>query len=114
MDKKLFGIYKTRIEKLVENNFSDIYPAAIYLDAECAVSRDPVPFKDRLKLRYQPVTEGEVWGRSWESAWFHVSAVVPDAFAGKEVCLRINTGGESLLFDAKGAGAFSSGCSGCF
>ena len=102
MDKNLFGIFKKRIDKLVENNFSDVYPAAIYLDAECAVSRDPVPFKDRLKLHYQPVGEGEVWGRSWESAWFHVSATVPDSFAGKEVCLRINTGGESLLFDAKG------------
>ena len=102
MDKNLFDIFRTRVAKLAENNFADIYPESVYLDAECAVSRDPVPFKDRLKLHYYPVGEGEVWGRAWESAWFHVSAVVPESFAGKEICLRLNTGGELLLFDAKG------------
>ena len=102
MDKNLFDIFKSRIEKLVENNFVDIYPESVALAAECGVSREPVPFKDRQQLRYYPVGEGEVWGRAWESAWFHVSAVVPESFAGKEVCLRLNTGGELLLFDAKG------------
>ena len=102
MDKNLFRIFKDRVEKLAENNFADIYPDSVDLLAECAVSRDPVPFKDRLKLHYCPVGEGDVWGRAWESAWFHVTAVVPKSFAGKEVCLRLNTGGELLLFDGNG------------
>ena len=102
MDKNLFGIFKTRVEKLVENSFADIYPESVGLRAECAVSRAPVPFKDRLKMHYSPVGEGDVWGRAWESAWFHVTAEVPKSFAGKEVCLRLNTGGELLLFDANG------------
>lgn len=102
MDKNIFGIFKTRVEKLSENNFADIYPESMALEAECAVSREPVPFKDRLKLHYQPVGEGEVWGHAWNSAWFHVSATVPESFAGRECCLRLNTGGELLLFDSKG------------
>ena len=102
MDKNIFSIFKTRVEKLAENNFADIYPESVELNAECAVSREPVPFKDRLKLHYYSVGEGEVWGRAWESAWFHVTATVPESFAGKEICLRLNTGGELLLFDAKG------------
>jgi len=102
MDKNIFSIFKTRVEKLSENNFADIYPESVALEAEFAVSRTPVPFRDRLKLQYYPIGEGEVWGRTWESAWFHVSAVVPEAFSGKEICLRLNTGGELLLFDAKG------------
>ena len=102
MDKNLFGILKTRVEKLSENNFADIYPESVELCAECAVSKDPVPFKDRMKLHYHPVYEGEVWGRTWESAWFHVTATVPESFAGRELCLRLNTGGELLLFDPNG------------
>ena len=102
MDKNIFRIFKDRVEKLAENNFADIYPESIPLEAECAVTREPVPFKDRLKLHYYPVGEGEGWGRTWESAWFHVSATVPKSFAGKEICLRLNTGGELMLFDADG------------
>ena len=102
MDKNIFGIFKSRVEKLSENNFADIYPESVGLEAECAVSRDPVPFKDRLKLHYQPVGEGEVWGHAWNSAWFHVTATVPESFAGRECCLRLNTGGELLLFDSRG------------
>ena len=102
MDKNIFRILRDRVEKLAENNFADIYPESVDLYAECAVSRDPVPFKDRLKLHYFPIGEGEVWGRAWESAWFHVTAVVPKSFAGKEACLRLNTGGELLIFDSKG------------
>ena len=49
-NKNLFQIFRNRVEKLSENYFVDIYPEAVALDAECAVSRDPVPFKDRLKL----------------------------------------------------------------
>ena len=101
-NKNLFQIFRNRVEKLSENYFVDIYPAAVALDAECAVSRDPVPFRERLKLHYHPVYEGEVWGRTWESAWFHVTATVPEAFAGKELCLKLNTGSELLLFDPKG------------
>ncbi len=102
MDKKNFDIFKNRVKKLAENNFADIYPESMYLDAEYAVSTDPVPFADRLKLHYHPIGEGEVWGRTWESGWFHVTATVPESFAGKELCLRLNTDGELLLFDPNG------------
>ena len=102
MDKNIFRIFNDRVEKLAENNFADIYPESVELHAECAVTRDPVPFKDRLKLKYYAVGEGDVWGRAWESAWFHVTAVVPKSFAGKTLCLRLNTGSELMMFDAKG------------
>ena len=102
MDKKLFQIFESRVKKLSENNFADIYPEWIALDAECAVSEEAVPFKDREKLSYHPVGEGMVWGQSWQSAWFHVTGTVPESFAGKELCLRLNTGGELLLFDEEG------------
>ena len=50
MDKKLFQIFESRVKKLSENNFADIYPEWIVLDAEYAVSEEAVPFKDRMKL----------------------------------------------------------------
>ena len=102
MDKKIFSIFKNRVVKLAGNNFADIYPESMYLDAEYAVSKKPVPFKDRLELHYRPAGEGDVWGESWDSAWFHLTGTVPESFAGREICLRLNIGSELLLFDADG------------
>ena len=102
MDKNVFKLFKERVENLSKNNFADIYPESVYLDAEYAVSKKPVPFKDRLELHYRPAGEGEVWGESWDSAWFHLTGTVPESFAGREICLRLNIGSELLLFDAAG------------
>lgn len=102
MNEKIFEIFQSRFDSFFANDYFRIYPASIPLEAECAVTRLPVPFRDRLKLEYFPVQEGDIWGHAWESAWFHLTAVVPEEFAGKELCIRLNTGGESMIFDASG------------
>ena len=78
------------------------YRNYIPLNAEVAVTAQPVSFADRLHLEYQPVHEKELWGYDWANGWFHFTAVIPENFAGKELCLRIHTGSEMLLFDDEG------------
>ena len=102
MHENIFGIYQKRIEKFLEQIDADIYPEAVPLTARFARSSEPVPFQDREKLQYSPIQEGDVWGHEWESAWFHLTTTVPGHFEGKELCLRIHTGGESMLFDESG------------
>lgn len=102
MHDNIFEIFKRRYEAFYNDEFFRMYSAAIPLKAECSVTKEPVPFKDRLKLKYTPVKKGDVWGHEWESAWFHLTATVPKDFADKELCIRLNTGGESLVFDASG------------
>ena len=102
MHERIFDIFRQRLESFYTNDVLNMYPDSIPLKAEFACTKDPVPFKDRLKLKYAPAHVGMIWGHEWESAWFHFKATVPKSFDGKELCLRINTGGESCVFDESG------------
>ena len=102
MHEKIFQIFLGRLKALSANHFSDIYPDSIELTAEYACTKEPIPFLNRLELEYQPVREGEIWGEAWNSAWFHLTGTVPDSFAGKILCLRLNVQGEVLTFDPSG------------
>ena len=102
MNEKIFKIFHDRVNVLTANHYPEIYPESVALAAEYALTKDPVPFRDRLKLEYKPVREGENWGEAWDSAWFHVTGTVPESFAGKELCLRLHVEGEILIFDESG------------
>ena len=111
MHEKIYGIHKGHIEKFISRIREDLYAETVPLQAEYAVSREPVKFRDRRKLRYKKIGEGELWGHEWESAWFHMQGVVPKAWKGREIALHLNLSGESMLFDAQGVPvyAFSAG-----
>ena len=102
MNEKIFKFFLDRVKALAANHFQEIYPESVELKAEYARTGEPVPFLDRLKLEYQPVREGEIWGQAWDSAWFHVTGTVPENFAGKELCLWLHVEGEILIFDSNG------------
>ena len=80
----------------------EIYSERVDLQCEYACSQDPVKFPDRLALAYKPLRRGEKWGENWESAWFHITGSVPEHFAGREIALLADFGGEALIFDAEG------------
>lgn len=102
MHEKIFKAFLDRVKVLTANHFQEIYSDSVELAAEYARTREPVPFRDRLKLEYEPVREGKAWGEAWDSAWFHVTGTVPENFAGKELCLRLHVEGEILVFDKAG------------
>lgn len=102
-----YTLYFKRAEAFREHVKESMYGDSIDLTCEYAVSREPVAFKDRLSLRYQPIHEGEKWGESWESAWLRFTATVPESFEGKELVLLYDTGGESLIFDASGTPVYA-------
>ena len=105
MHERIFKIFLDRLKALTADRFQDMYPDSIVLEAEYARTKEPVPFDERLKLEYKPVREGDAWGEAWESGWFHLTGTVPGSFAGKELCLRLNTESEILIFDEKGVPA---------
>ena len=105
MHERFFELYKLRIKNYFRQHGEYIYSDCIPLEAELGQSLVPVPYKERLSLKYRPVQEGDTWGPKWSSAWLHVQATVPARFAGKELCLRINGGGEALVYDKKGVPA---------
>lgn len=103
MNDKQISVLTTRA-KLFQKRISNlILGEHVVLDATCRRCPDPVPFAERLAGDYQPVQEGQSWGKTWESAWFHLSGVVPAGWRGRKVVAQLCFNGEGLVFDASGA-----------
>ena len=81
---------------------NEIAAERVPLRAEAAVTKEPVPYAERLKLKYRPIKRGERWGGAFDCGWFHVTGEVPKAWRGACVTLNLDFHGEALVFDAKG------------
>lgn len=86
-----------RMEKFEQRVSSAIIRDSVLMKAEFRHCPEPVPFKERLNGTYQPITEGTVWGHTWESAWFHLTAEVPHHWAGLKVVANLEFNGEGLV-----------------
>lgn len=96
-------IHEHRIREVALRRLPAEIPAErVPLEAEVAVTKEPVPWADRLTLEYRPIGKGERWGGAFECGWFHVTGQVPKAWKGAYVTLNLDLGGESCVFDAKG------------
>ena len=90
-------------ERLARRLRRDLFCAMAPLKSEFALAGRQTPFDERLSLTYRPIAPGEVWGRTWQTGWFHFTGKLPRR--PEQECVpvvRINTGGEALLFDASG------------
>lgn len=97
MTDKVTKLYLDRIEKFMTRMADKIVVESIPFSAEYSWSKEPVAFKDRLKGTYKPIKEGEVWGGTWESAWFHLRSAVPKEWKGKKVVAHLDFEGEGLV-----------------
>ena len=102
MRKESFKIYQKRIGCFSLNVARDLYGETVPLEAEFFNSHDHVPFAERQKYPLKKISEGEVWGEKWSSAWFKLSGKIPEAWPGKKVVARINISGEGLIFSDDG------------
>jgi alpha-mannosidase len=51
-----------------------------------------------LTGEFLPMLPGTPWGSKWEYGWFKGQLVLPDAAAGKRIVVRLEPGGESLVW----------------
>ena len=102
MRRESFKIYQERIKCFLSDVTRDLFDGTIPLEAEYFSSHDHVPFAERLKYPLKKISEGEVWGEKWSSAWFKLTGRVPEAWAGKKIVARLNISGEGLIFSDDG------------
>ncbi len=95
-------IHRRRIDGAFKRLKNEIIVESVPLAAEFAVTPEPVPYEKRLSLEYKPIGPGGFWGRDFACGWFHVTGSVPKEWKGAHVTLRLDFGGEILLFDQKG------------
>ena len=62
----------------------------VIMEGRCARSKDPVPFQQRRDLEYQVIQEGDEWGQTWDSAWFHLSGKIPKDWTNDEVVAHLD------------------------
>ena len=110
-------IHEARIREVAGRLVNEIAAERVPLRAEAAVTKEPVPYAERLKLKYRPIKRGERWGGAFDCGWFHVTGEVPKAWKGACVTLNLDFHGEALVFDAKGCplvgltnGCLTNGC----
>lgn len=100
-------LYESRCERFLEQIAHDWQGELVVFQAEFGLSDAPVAYCDRLKLEYKPIREGGQWGGTWQSAWFHLSADLPERWRGRELAARLFFSGEALIFDEKGVPEWS-------
>ncbi len=106
MYQREFDLYLDRarrfFKRLENRNFHEQLP----LRAEVRCSKEPIPVAERKNGEFRPISEGEVWGGPWESAWFRLTVSIPEEWRGEPLALRLGLGGEGLILDPDGVPYF--------
>jgi len=107
MKDKMYQMYLDRAKLFFKRSMNELFFETQPLTAEFSPSKEPVYFQDRLKGKYRAIKEGDPWGETWGSAWFHVTGSIPKSWAQQPVALWCDFNGEALIFDATGMPLFS-------
>ncbi len=68
-------------------------------EIDCFETQAHLPVRDAMTHRgYKPCKIGHKWGRPWGSAWFRLRFAIPENLDGLPVTLRVQTGGEAVLY----------------
>ncbi len=102
MHKEKIKLLEKRIDVFYQWLKQQIIVKTIPLKVEFYRTELPCTFDDRLNGEYVSINEGEQWGKEWESAWFHLTAEVPEEWKNQNVVARMDFGGEALVFDDLG------------
>ena len=61
-----------------------------------------LPFDEGVQGDFQPISEGTIWGRGRENAWFHLKGRIPAAWAGRAAVAWVDLGTEALVYQPDG------------
>ena len=102
MNKKETAIIVSRIEQW-NNRLKDYFVEdRTTLTSKYAWSKNAVPFSEKNKLKYKPITKGKSWGKEWDSAWFCLKGNIKKEWRGKKIIADLDFSGEGLVYDPKG------------
>ena len=94
--------FERQAEAFVKHLGNRAYGDHVPFSAEYSHSVLPVSFQKRTAGTHLPISEGDVWGKAWESAWFRLNATVPEKWGGKTVVALLDFGGEGCIFAEDG------------
>lgn len=96
------AVYFSRVQNFHKELARGILGEGIRFSAEYASSAKAIPLAETAGLPRKAIAEGTVWGKTWESGYFRLRALVPAAWEGKELAAHLDFGGEALVYSAAG------------
>ncbi|MFD0711584.1 alpha-mannosidase [Paenibacillus sp. GCM10027626] len=98
-----YETYKPESMKSLLNDIDKhIYVPIADLNVTAWVTKEPVPYAERMSGNKIALAAGDRWGELWDCAWFCFTGKVPAQGKGKKVVLLIDVNGELCLVDEEG------------
>lgn len=103
MEPSRMRLMMEKIRKASGEMSSGIYCEISRLNAEYALSPEPISFYEKNRLEYKKILLEETWSEQlWDCAWFHFTGEIPKGFSFQDLCLGIDIDGEGCIFDENG------------
>lgn len=94
---------RAEIEGALRALFARAYSTVGPLACTAYVSREPLCFEERRSGREKPLRLGDPWAEEvFDCAWMHMTGTIPSGIRDEDVCFRLDTSGEGLVFDRTG------------
>ena len=107
MSTLLHPEWRGRLEHWKRTLTDDFYQPLGEISWEAFRTMDHLRHTEVIHQKFEPVSEGFTWGKSWEYCWFKATIVLPEEAAGKRIVMDLVPNGESTLFiNGKTYGAY--------
>ena len=94
---------RAELEAFSNRLFANCYEDLCGLSCVGYVTKEPVPFEQRLSGRSMKLKTGDQWAEEvFDCAWYHITGILPAGADAGELVLRLNCGGEGLLYSRQG------------
>ncbi|GAP06217.1 MAG TPA: alpha-mannosidase [Anaerolinea thermolimosa] len=90
--------WEHRIKRWEEALWNSIYQPLGSLNLEGFSTTLRLTPESAAEQIFQPMPAGTPWGGKWEYGWFRTRLVTPEGAAGKRLVVRLEPGGESLVW----------------
>ena len=95
-------LYEIKLEQFWQRLSGRILEDPLLLRASYHRSREAIPLARTADLPREPIREGATWGGTWESGYFLLEGVVPQAYAGRKAVAQLDFNGEALVYSRDG------------
>ena len=102
MNKSELKVHITRLDRFSNRLKSKIMPQTSPFEVRFAPCDGETTFDQLGELDFKPISIGNMWGKNWQLAWFHLKAQVPTEWKSLRVAARLDLTGEGLVFDSSG------------
>ena len=90
--------WRRRVDRWLHALPGHFYQPLAPVDWNGFTTHDQLTLDQASQRALQAFPTGTPWGAKWEYGWFHTSFKLPASAAGRRIALRVDVGGEGIVF----------------